>query len=67
MAAANSPDLILHSGRFTTLDRSSPNATAVAIANGKFAAVGAKVYAAAKAQGLGSEVPLEWFTQDVHP
>jgi alanine dehydrogenase len=33
----------------------------------QFAAVGAKVYEAAKAQGLGREVPLDWFTQDVHP
>jgi ornithine cyclodeaminase/alanine dehydrogenase-like protein (mu-crystallin family) len=33
----------------------------------QFAAVGAKVYAAAKARGLGREVPLDWFTQDVHP
>jgi ornithine cyclodeaminase/alanine dehydrogenase-like protein (mu-crystallin family) len=33
----------------------------------QFAAVGAKVFDAAKAQGLGREVPLDWFTQDVHP
>src|SRR5882724_10743511 len=33
-------DLILKNGRFTTLDRSSPNATAVAIDNGVFTAVG---------------------------
>jgi ornithine cyclodeaminase/alanine dehydrogenase-like protein (mu-crystallin family) len=33
----------------------------------QFAAVGAKVFEAAKAQGLGREVPLDWFTQDVHP
>jgi predicted amidohydrolase YtcJ len=33
-------DLILHNGRFTTLDRSKPQATAVAIAEGKFLAVG---------------------------
>src|SRR5712664_1721860 len=36
----SSPDLILRSGRFTTLDRSNPTATAVAIADGRFAAVG---------------------------
>ena len=36
-----SPELILHGGRFTTLDRSHPEADAVAIANGKFVAVGA--------------------------
>src|SRR6266446_3601606 len=33
-------DLILRSGRFATLDRSNPTATAVAIADGRFAAVG---------------------------
>jgi alanine dehydrogenase len=33
----------------------------------QFAVVGAKVYQAAKAQGAGREVPLDWFTQDVHP
>src|SRR5277367_600720 len=34
------PDLILHHGKFTTLDRSNPVASAVAIADGKFSAVG---------------------------
>jgi predicted amidohydrolase YtcJ len=34
------PDLILVNGRFTTLDRASPNPDAVAITNGKFSAVG---------------------------
>jgi len=33
----------------------------------QFAAVGKKVYDAAKARGLGHEVPGDWFTQDVHP
>ena len=33
----------------------------------QFAAVGAKVYEAARAKGLGRELPLDWFTQDVHP
>ena len=33
----------------------------------QFAAVGKKVYDAARAKGLGREVPGEWFTQDVHP
>ena len=33
-------DLILHHGRFTTLARSQPTATAVAIRNGRFVAVG---------------------------
>src|SRR5580693_9148072 len=34
------PDLILHRGLFTTLDRANPTATAVAITNGIFTAVG---------------------------
>jgi predicted amidohydrolase YtcJ len=33
-------DLILHRGQFTTLDRSNPTASAVAIKDGKFIAVG---------------------------
>ncbi len=33
----------------------------------QFAAVGKRVYDAAKAKGVGREVPLDWFTQDVHP
>ncbi len=36
----DAPGLILHSGLFTTLDRSNPAANAVAIRNGVFAAVG---------------------------
>jgi predicted amidohydrolase YtcJ len=38
--ATESPDLIFHHGRFTTLDRSKPEASAVAIRNGVFTAVG---------------------------
>jgi predicted amidohydrolase YtcJ len=34
------PDLIFHHGRFTTLDRTKPEASAVAIRNGIFTAVG---------------------------
>ena len=34
------PDVILHRGLFTTLDRSNPTASAVAIKDGKFSAVG---------------------------
>ena len=34
------PDLVLHNGRFTTLDRSNPVASAVAIKDGKFISVG---------------------------
>ena len=37
---AAAPDLILHNGRITTLDRSNPNAEAVAITNGRFSGVG---------------------------
>lgn len=37
---AMTADLILHNGRFTTLDRSRPKASAVAIAAGTFLAVG---------------------------
>jgi predicted amidohydrolase YtcJ len=36
----SSPDLILHHGLFTTLDRSNPTASAVAIDGGVFTAVG---------------------------
>ncbi len=36
----DAPDLILHRGLFTTLDRSNPAANAVAIKNGVFTAVG---------------------------
>src|SRR5256714_3036549 len=42
MATQQAPDLILHGGRFTTLDRSNPNASAVAITDGKFAAAGSE-------------------------
>jgi predicted amidohydrolase YtcJ len=34
------PDLILHRGLFTTLDRSNPTASAVAITDGRFTSVG---------------------------
>jgi alanine dehydrogenase len=33
----------------------------------QFAAVAARIYELAKAKGLGHELPLDWFTQDVHP
>jgi predicted amidohydrolase YtcJ len=36
----DTPDLILHGGRFTTLNRSNPTASAVAIKDGRFTAVG---------------------------
>lgn len=38
--AESHPDLILHNGRFTTLDRANPTASAVAIAEGRFTQVG---------------------------
>ena len=37
---AITPDLILRNGRFTTLDRANPTASAVAIAQGRFTKVG---------------------------
>jgi hypothetical protein len=39
-ASAPAPDLILHRGLFTTLDRANPTASAVAITDGKFTVVG---------------------------
>ena len=33
----------------------------------QFAAAGAVVYKRAKEQGLGHELPTDWFTEDVHP
>ncbi|MEW9583852.1 amidohydrolase [Paraburkholderia sp. DGU8] len=39
-ASAITPDLILHNGRFTTLNRANPTASAIAIKDGKFTAVG---------------------------
>ncbi len=38
--SATAPDLILHNAQITTLDRTNPSATAVAIKDGKFTAVG---------------------------
>ena len=40
MGNTEGPDLILHQGRFATLDRSNPTATAVAINDGRFVQVG---------------------------
>jgi predicted amidohydrolase YtcJ len=39
-ASAPAPDLILHRGLFTTLDCANPTASAVAIKDGKFTAIG---------------------------
>jgi ornithine cyclodeaminase/alanine dehydrogenase-like protein (mu-crystallin family) len=33
----------------------------------QFAAAGAVVYRNAKANGIGHELPTDWFTEDVHP
>lgn len=38
--STSTPELVLHGGRFTTLDSGNPTATAVAIARGRFTAVG---------------------------
>ncbi len=40
MIATTAPDLILRRGVFTTLDRSNPTASAVAVSDGRFLAVG---------------------------
>lgn len=40
MAADASPDLILHNGRITTLDRANPEPEAVAVTAGRFSAIG---------------------------
>lgn len=40
MAQTSTPDLILHHGRFTTLNRAQPTASAVAIAGGRFTQIG---------------------------
>jgi ornithine cyclodeaminase/alanine dehydrogenase-like protein (mu-crystallin family) len=51
--------------------RQNPNETTLFVNNVglglQFAAVGAKVYEEARRQGLGHEVPTEWFTETVHP
>ena len=39
-AVAESPSLILHNGRITTLDRANPVASAVAVTDGRFSRVG---------------------------
>ena len=44
MAERTTPELILHRGLFTTLDRANPRASAVAIQNGRFLKVGPVSY-----------------------
>jgi predicted amidohydrolase YtcJ len=40
MSNSEGPDLVLHQGRFATLDPSNPDATAIAIKDGRFVQVG---------------------------
>ncbi len=40
MADTTAPDMILHNGRITSLDRANPNPEAIAITAGRFSAVG---------------------------
>jgi len=54
-AQGTQPDLILRNGQFTTLDRSNPQANAVAIKDGRFVAVGQEREVMALA-GSGSKV-----------
>jgi predicted amidohydrolase YtcJ len=56
MNATVKPDLILTNGRFATLDRSNPEAEAVAIAGGKFIAVGSRQEIMALAASGGVDV-----------
>jgi len=51
-------DLILRNGRFTTLDRSNPASTAVAIENGRFVAVGSDADVVALASSATKIVDL---------
>ncbi|MFC5430836.1 amidohydrolase [Paraburkholderia denitrificans] len=55
---AAQPDLILYNGRFTTLDRSNPGATAVAIADGRFVAVGSDADIVPLAGGATKRIDL---------
>ncbi|MCP8467088.1 amidohydrolase [Pseudomonas sp. ZM23] len=55
-------DLILTNGRFHTVDRERPNATAVAIADGKFIAVGTEAQALAFRAGATRVIDLKGHT-----
>ncbi|TAM08360.1 MAG: amidohydrolase [Paraburkholderia sp.] len=57
-ATAAQPDLILYNGRFTTLDRSNPGATAVAIVDGRFVAVGSDADIVPLAGGATKRIDL---------
>ena len=57
--SAPAPDLLLLNGRFTTLDRANPTASAVAIRDGQFVAVGRTVEVAPLADGTTTVVDLK--------
>jgi predicted amidohydrolase YtcJ len=62
---SSAPDTILNCGNFTTLDRRKPTASAVAIIDGAFTAVGEEYFADTRIEsavisliGRGSEIVL---------
>jgi len=57
--SAPAPDLLLLNGRFTTLDRANPTASAVAIRDGQFVAVGRAVEIAPLADRTTTVVDLK--------
>ena len=58
LGRTNDPQITLFGGGGTT----GSNGLGI-----QFAAVAARIYELAKQRGLGRELPLDWFTQDVHP
>ena len=73
MTAAHHPELILHRGLFTTLDRANPNASAVAIKDGCFTHVGREheILPLAGAQPITSlqyllELQRDWARTDTY-
>ena len=58
-AQSMQPDLILRNGQFTTLDRSNPQANAVAIKDGRFMAVGSERDVMALAGSGGNAIDLK--------
>jgi ornithine cyclodeaminase/alanine dehydrogenase-like protein (mu-crystallin family) len=61
------PDLILgRSPRRTSKDQVTCFMNNIGLGY-QFAACGSVVYRKAKQQGLGHELPTDWFTEDVHP
>jgi predicted amidohydrolase YtcJ len=59
MSAPNMADVVLHHGRITTLDRSNPVASAVAIKDGKFITVGPDQEALALAGPTTRQIDLK--------